>query len=385
MLLAGTSGAAVTYDDLRHRGHAPGRPALWIVMPPYLLGETPWAGGKESDALLFAWLGHAWNQSSYADVPVDSLFPLSLHMQGIWAATVAVALLTGRQLGRELAPLAVAGGAHGSQLVSPGGFATARDEPHVHRPGGPGGTLPNYRCYRCGDGRWLFLGAFTTAFIRRGLDVAGASWLLADPRLGGDPARVRLPENLVWISRELEQVFATRPRREWLDLLEAADVPAAPAADPGDWLDHEQVRALGLRLQLRNDAGHDVVMPGPLIGLSHTPAAVRAAAATSPPGIAALTRPGRPRPAGADPARSAAEPCRQPGRHQGRSCRCPACAFSTSGPSSPARTLPPCSASSVPMSSKSSGRPVATSSASLTAAAAARGLPSTTAISGACC
>ncbi len=301
VLLAGTSGPAVTYDDLLCRGHVPGRPALWIALPPYLLGETPWAGGRESDGLLFAWLGHAWNQSSYDDVPVDSVFPLSLHMQGIWAATVAVALLAGRQLGRELAPLAVAGGAHGSQLVSPGGFATARDEPHVHRPGGPGGTLPNYRCYRCSDGRWLFLGAFTTAFIERGLDVAGASRLLADPRLRGDPARVRLPDNLAWITRELEQVFATRPRREWLDLLEAADVPAAPAADPGDWLGHEQVRALGLRLQLRNDAGQDVVMPGPLIGMSRTPAAVRAAAATSPPGIAALTAAWPPRPAGRTP------------------------------------------------------------------------------------
>ena len=78
MLLAGTSGPAVTYDDLLRRGHVPGRPALWIALPPYLLGETPWAGETESDGLLFAWLGHAWNQSSYDDVPVDSVFPLSL-------------------------------------------------------------------------------------------------------------------------------------------------------------------------------------------------------------------------------------------------------------------------------------------------------------------
>ena len=288
VLLVGTSGSAVTYAELLSRGHVPGRPCFWIVMPPYLLGETPWSGEQESGGLLFAWLGHAWSQGSYDDVPVDCLYPLSLYMQGIWAATVAVALLTGKQANCELAPLAVAGGAHGGQLVSPGGFAAGRDDPHLHRPGGPGGALANYRCYRCSDGQWLFFGAFTTEFIERGLATIGASWLLEDPRVGQDAAKVRLPENLTWITRELEEVFARRPQREWLKLLEAADVPAAPAADPGDWLDHDQVRALGLRLELHNDAGQEVTMPGPLIGLSQTPVTVRSAAATRPPSLADL-------------------------------------------------------------------------------------------------
>jgi crotonobetainyl-CoA:carnitine CoA-transferase CaiB-like acyl-CoA transferase len=297
VILVGTAGEAVRYDDLRQRGLEPGRPGFWIVMPPYLLGETPWAGDRESAGLLFAWLGHAWSQASAEDVPVDCIYPLALHMQGIWAATVAVALLTGRQSGRPLAPLAVAGGAHGAQLVSPGGFAVGRDEPHLHRPNGPGGTLPNYRCYRCGDGRWLFFGAFTTAFIERGFTALGARELLDDPRVGGDPAGVRLPTNLVWIAEELERVFARRPRDEWLRALEEADIPAAPAAEPGSWLDHEQVRAIGLRLEARNDAGQDVVMPGALIGLSRTPVNVRSVALTSPPGITGLRGHWPPRPA----------------------------------------------------------------------------------------
>src|SRR5262249_21462488 len=67
------SGAPISDDALRDLGLTPGRPAVWIVMPPYLLGETPWVGGRESAGLLFAWLGHAWNQASYEDVPVDCL------------------------------------------------------------------------------------------------------------------------------------------------------------------------------------------------------------------------------------------------------------------------------------------------------------------------
>ena len=282
VVLVGTSGGGVTYADLLERGHEAGRPAFWVVMPPYLLGETPWVGGRESAGLLFAWLGHAWSQSSYEDVPVDCVYPLALYMQGIWAAMVAVALLIGRARGIPLAPLAVAGGAHGGQLVSPGGFASGRDEPHVHRPGGPGGTLANYRCYRCADGQWIFFGAFTTAFIERGFTAVGARRLLDDPRVGGDPARVRLPETIVWITRELERVFSGRPQAEWLAVLEGADVPVAPAADPGGWLDHEQVQAMGLRLAARNDAGQDIVMPGAFIGLSHTPPAIGTAAVSAP-------------------------------------------------------------------------------------------------------
>jgi crotonobetainyl-CoA:carnitine CoA-transferase CaiB-like acyl-CoA transferase len=288
VLLVGTSGPGVTYRDLVDRGRRPGEPCFWVVMPPYLLEETPWPGGQESAGLLFAWLGHAWNQSSYADVPVDCVFPLAVHMQGIWAAIVAVALLIGRQRGLALAPLAVAGGAHGAQLVSPGNFAAGRDEPHVHRPGGPGGALPNYRNYRCADGEWLFLGAFTNAFIERGLAAAGASWILGDPRVGGNPGNLRLGRNLTWVTRELEKVFATRPRQEWLDLLEQADCPAAPVNQPGTWLDHDQVRALGLRLESVSDAGQPVVMPGPLIDLSLTPASVGGPASTSRPGITEL-------------------------------------------------------------------------------------------------
>jgi crotonobetainyl-CoA:carnitine CoA-transferase CaiB-like acyl-CoA transferase len=307
VVLVGTSKPAVTHADLLGRGHAPGRPGFWIVMPPYLLGETPWAGERESAGLLFAWLGHAWNQASYTDLPVDCLYPVALYMQGIWAATVAVALLAGQQRGVELAPLAVAGGAHGGQLVSPGTFAAGRDDPHILRPGGPGGTLPNYRDYRCADGSWLFFGAFTNAFIRRGLDAIGASWILDDPRVGGDPGNLRVPKNLVWIARELEDIFVTRPRAEWLELLDAADVPSAPCADAGRWLEHEQVMAMGLRLETRNDRGEDVVMPGALIGLSQTPVAVSGPAATTAPGLEDLPElwPPRPGPSPSGPAEQA--------------------------------------------------------------------------------
>jgi crotonobetainyl-CoA:carnitine CoA-transferase CaiB-like acyl-CoA transferase len=167
-------------------------------------------------------------------------------------------------------------------------FAASRDEPHIHRPGGPGGTLPNYRCYRCADGSWLFLGTFTTAFIERGFRAIGASALLDDPRVGGKPEAVRAPANVRWIARELDELFATRPRDSWLALLHAADVPVAPVGVVSDWLDHPQIKAAGLRSEEITDAGEPVVMPGPLFGLSVTPVTAGLPATTRRPLLAGL-------------------------------------------------------------------------------------------------
>jgi len=282
IVLVGTGGGAVDHGTLVARGSEPGRSTIWVVMPPYLLGQSPWVGGRESAGLLYAWLGHAWSQASYNDVPVDCVYPLSLYMQGIWAATAAVALHLGSRRGRSTASQVVVGGAHGAMLVSPGSFVVGRDDPHVHRPGGPGGALPNYRCYRCSDGGWLFLGAFTTAFIERGLRAIGAAGVLDDPRIDHDAGKVRWPEHFGWIATELESVFASRSCAEWVERLEAADVPVAVVGDSADWLDHDQVMAMGLRVVMPGDTGQDLVMPGLFVDLSATPGSVRRSAPTRP-------------------------------------------------------------------------------------------------------
>ena len=121
------------------------------------------------------------------------------------------------------------------QLVSPAASPPGRDEPHVHRPGGPGGTLPNYRCYRCADGQWLFLGAFTNAFIERGFRAcrrrlaAGRPAGRRGPGRGAAAGRTSAGSPASWNR-------SSRPGRGpsgW-PLLEAADVPARPPADePG--------------------------------------------------------------------------------------------------------------------------------------------------------
>lgn len=82
----------------------------------------------------------------------------------------------------------------------------------------------------------------------------GAGHLLDDPRLGENPGNARLPDNFGWLTRELERIFAHRPRAGWVQVLEGADVPVAPVLGADDWLDHHQITAMGLRTEVRNDA-----------------------------------------------------------------------------------------------------------------------------------
>ncbi len=282
LVLVGTTPPGVTYEMLSERGMEPDPGAVWIVLAPYLLGDTPWAAEKESASLLYAALGHAWNQGSYEEVPVDCVYPIPLYVQGLWAATVAVAAMVGRARGWRPEGAFGIGGAHAAVLASPGAFLTKRGGPRIERLGGPHGALPNYRCYQCGDGRWLFLGAYNDAFVARALGALGLGRLLADRRLGGEPGRVRLAENFAWLDEEIGRTFATRTRQEWLGALEAADVPVGPVLSRDEWPAHPQVRELGLMTESEPYAAAGAKMPGIPVALSDTPGHI-AASAPEPP------------------------------------------------------------------------------------------------------
>ena len=160
VILIGTTGEAVSYDDLRRRGLRPGRAGLLDRDAALPAGRDPVGRrprvGRPAVRLARARLepGLLRRRAGGLRLPAGPAHAGNL----------------GRDRGRGLADRTAVGpdaggpgrGGRGARapLVSPGGFAAGRDEPHLHRPNGPGGTLPNYRCYRCADGRWLFFGAF---------------------------------------------------------------------------------------------------------------------------------------------------------------------------------------------------------------------------------
>ena len=143
---------------------------------------------------------------------------------------------------------------------------------------GPGGRHPCYTTFQAGDGRWLFLAALTPKFQINAFRVLGVGDILADERIRGISARILLPENRGWIRDLMAEAFLTRTRDEWLALLEQGDCPAGPLGERDEWLDHPQVQANGLRVEVADPERGAVVMPGLPLVLTHTPGCIRSAA-----------------------------------------------------------------------------------------------------------
>jgi crotonobetainyl-CoA:carnitine CoA-transferase CaiB-like acyl-CoA transferase len=92
---------------------------------------------------------------------------------------------------------------------------------------------------------------FWEALVR----TVGREDMLHDPRFATTADRV---EQYDTIYEELIPVFASRPRDEWLALLRAADVPAAPIYTVDQALEDPQVRHLGLEQRVEHPTQGEV-------------------------------------------------------------------------------------------------------------------------------
>jgi crotonobetainyl-CoA:carnitine CoA-transferase CaiB-like acyl-CoA transferase len=250
-------------------------PRLVVLhMPPYTPERTPWAGGQESHPLLSAFGGAAWRQSSFEGGPIDLVYPFPLYVQGHWAAGTVVAALIER-LRSGVGQVITVSGMHGVMLSCVGQLNMVPGQQPLPTNVGPGGRHPCYTTYQASDGLWLFMAALTPKFQANAFKVLGVGDIFADERIRGVPARMLLPENRTWIRKLLADAFRTRTRDEWLARLEEGDCPSGPLGDRDNWLDHPQLCANGLRVEIDDPERGHVVMPGIPLVLTETPGAVR--------------------------------------------------------------------------------------------------------------
>src|SRR5579864_7576464 len=264
--------------DLRPEALVRRHPGMVVLyMPPYAPGHTPWAGGRESHPLLTAYGGPARRQSSFDGGPIDLVYPFPLYVQAHWAAGSAVAALIEKNRSGFGQVVTVAG-IHGVMVSSVGQLNIVPSQPPLPTNVGPGGRHPCYTTYKAQDGLWLFLAALIPKFQANAFKVLEVGDIFADERIGGVPARMLLPENRGWIRQKLADAFATRPRDEWIKRLEVGDCPAGPLGDRKEWLDHPQLIANGMRLELDDPERGHVVMPGVPLVMTETPGCVSAPA-----------------------------------------------------------------------------------------------------------
>ncbi|MFF2486167.1 CoA transferase [Microbacterium sp. NPDC058062] len=246
-------------------------------LPPYLDGSTPWAGGAESNGLLSAVSGQAARQASFSGGPVDSVTSFLLHMQGVWAAVCTVAALIERMdTGRGR--LVTVSGAQASVMVNMMSLAAYLDAPSPDTAIGPTGRHHTYRFFHTRDGGRVACGALGPKFETALLLALDLGWILDDERIAGDTQRLVDPKNMAWVVPAIEEAFASRDLTELIEMMKALGIPCGIVADRDDVLDRDQLRATGMRVEVTDGHGHEIVMPGIPFHLTRTPGAIRHAA-----------------------------------------------------------------------------------------------------------
>jgi alpha-methylacyl-CoA racemase len=119
-----------------------------------------------------------------------------------------------------------------------------------------------YNAYRCADGRFIAIGAIEPGYYATLLERAG----ITDPDFANQHDTSRWPE----LKRKLADIFATRPRADWLALLDGVDVCVTPVLDLDELADHPHVQARGGFVEV---AG--VEQPAPTPRFSRTPGQVQ--------------------------------------------------------------------------------------------------------------
>jgi crotonobetainyl-CoA:carnitine CoA-transferase CaiB-like acyl-CoA transferase len=112
----------------------------------------------------------------------------------------------------------------------------------VERLGRGHAQIVPYQAFLCADGEYVMVGAFTRGFWWNLCQALGREDWIKDPRFATNPARLA---NRALLVGELEKIFSTRPRDEWIAILERADVPNSPVHELHDAVHTEQVRHNG--------------------------------------------------------------------------------------------------------------------------------------------
>ncbi len=128
-----------------------------------------------------------------------------------------------------------------------------------------------YQAIRAAD-RHLVIGAANPKLWAALCAVIERPDLLADPRFTDNVERLKNRKALIAL---LEQEFARRPAAEWVDLLLAAGVPAAPIQNYEEALDCEQARARDMVMEGEHPIEGKVKMLGFPVKLRGTPQQIR--------------------------------------------------------------------------------------------------------------
>ena len=146
-------------------------------------------------------------------------------------------------------------------------------EPPRGSMGYPRALSPDRRPYRTRDG-WIGALPYTDRQWAALFEIANRPDLAADPRFKTLPSRLA---HIDEVYATLGELLAERTTAEWLDALDAANVPSMPVNQPDDLVDDPHLAATGFWQKVEHRDLGTLRLPGIPAQFSKTPGAIRRA------------------------------------------------------------------------------------------------------------
>ncbi|WP_353171498.1 CaiB/BaiF CoA transferase family protein [Paracandidimonas soli] len=213
--------------------------------------------------------------------PVKVGMVLSDMLAGMYAATAILSALYARDIGGQTE----AQGQHidismfDAQLAAMSHqamhYLVSGENPARFGNGAPSVSPSN--AFRCSDGYIVMVAGNDTQF-KKLCSVIGAEALAEDPRYRSNGTRVVHREALI---QDLENIFRTRTKAEWLAILEQANLVAGPINEMSDAFADPQIEARGIVTHAMHACGTQVPLIVSPMRMSATPLDVYTAPPTN--------------------------------------------------------------------------------------------------------
>src|SRR5260370_2721840 len=139
-----------------------------------------------------------------------------------------------------------------------------------HGPQDPLGPIPCYRLVEGADGKFLSAACGNSTFWGKFAIAIERPDLVGDPRFENAPWGIPA-EHWQPLKDIIEPIIRIKSREEWLSILRESDVPCAPVMTRQEFIEHPQVRALGMRREIDDPALGRTIQMGQPVFLNDTP------------------------------------------------------------------------------------------------------------------
>ncbi len=138
-------------------------------------------------------------------------------------------------------------------------------------------TSPLWNHYKGKDGRWIMLamaqlGRYWPTFRQMMLEVTGVT--LEPETLTIDWMRMHAAELMALVAK-LDELFATKPAREWLQLMRERDMVAEVVQEYGELANDPQIADNEMIVTVNHPSHGPLPMVGPAVNLHGTPGSIR--------------------------------------------------------------------------------------------------------------